>query len=278
MQNIDYAPKHWIANLSLGFSGRSDKTILAHREHSGPLVVQKPFYPEGNVCHVYILHPPGGIVGGDEIHLSVTIDNQGHALITTPAAAKFYRSDGRIAVLNQRFNIADSSVLEWMPQETILFSGSMARMKTRVDLENAAKFIGWEIVCAGRPACGEIFSHGEVQQHFELWRNHEPLVIDRARFQGGSELLQAAWGMRGFTTTATMLATNCNNELLEYVRSNLIVVENSLLSLTLIDDVLIVRALANQAETVRRHFIAIWQLLRPKLLLKQSSVPRIWAT
>lgn len=272
------AEKNWVADLALVFSGRADKTVLVRRTHSGPLVVQKPFYPEGDVCHVYLLHPPGGIVGGDELHLKINVENSGHALVTTPAAGKFYRSDGRTAELTQQFSLAAGTVLEWLPQETILFSGCRARQKTRVDLEGAAKFIGWEIVCIGRPASGEIFDQGFVQQHFELWRNNLPLAIDRARLEGGSELLTASWGMQGYTATGTMMATGADENLLHHVREHLQPHDTVLLSATLIEDVLIVRALSHQAETLRNQFIEVWKLIRPALLARQACIPRIWAT
>ena len=64
----DMQNQTWKAKLELGFKGREDKTYVSHRKHLGPLVIQKPFYPEGEVCHVYLIHPPGGIVGGDELN------------------------------------------------------------------------------------------------------------------------------------------------------------------------------------------------------------------
>ena len=276
--NTVLADKNWKASLSLEFRGREDKTILARREHSGPLVVQKPFYPEGDVCHVYLLHPPGGVVGGDELSLNVNVSHKAHTLITTPAAGKFYRSDGRVALLNQTLNVEQDSVLEWLPQETILFSGCNVNMTTHVELQNEAAFIGWEMLCLGRPASGELFNQGIAQQRFEIWRNQKPLVIDRARLEGGSDMLHALWGMQDFTVTGTLLATNANKNALDTVRENLRMNKSGLVSATLIEDVLVVRALAHQAEHIRLQFIEVWQLLRPQLLNRKASVPRIWAT
>src|SRR5262245_10241542 len=87
----------WEASLDLKFAARGARTVLARRASVGPLVVQRPFYPEGGVAHVYLVHPPGGVVGGDQLRLSVLAEEGAHALLTTPAATKFYRSDGRVA-------------------------------------------------------------------------------------------------------------------------------------------------------------------------------------
>ena len=92
----------WRARLDLELSKSNNRTILSHQKHHGPLQVQKPFYPErSGTCHVYILHPPGGVVGGDHLNIYVDVNSNAHALITTPAAGKFYRSVGPVAKLEQ---------------------------------------------------------------------------------------------------------------------------------------------------------------------------------
>jgi urease accessory protein len=271
--------KNWLARLQLHFAGRADKTVIAHRAHVGPLVVQKPFYPEGGVCHVYLLHPPGGVAGGDELHLQVSASDNAHALITTPAAGKFYRSDGRVSQLQQNLHIDDGCALEWLPQETILFAGCNTQMQTQVHLSGDAKFMGWEMLCLGRPASAEVFDNGCVRQRFEIWRDGEPRVLDRAQLHGGSEILNAAFGMRGYTTVASLMATPATQDMLDAVRDTLSQAHaEGLYSATLIDEVLIVRALTHQAEQARNVFIKVWQTLRPMLLQREACAPRIWAT
>ncbi len=138
---------------SSGFAAENGATRLARRAHRGPLVVQRPFVPEGpGVCHVYLLHPPGGLVGGDELAIDVDVDADAHALVTTPAAGKVYRTNGAPVRQTQRLRVADGGTLEWMPQEAILYDGARATLETRVDLGRNARFFGIDAVCFGLPA------------------------------------------------------------------------------------------------------------------------------
>jgi urease accessory protein len=272
------ADKNWRAQLTLKFSGREDKTVITQRQHYGPLVIQKPFYPEGEVCHVYLLHPPGGVVGGDQLTLDVEVNSTGHALLTTPAAGKFYRSAGSLAQLKQTLVVKAGSTLEWLPQETILFSGCQVRLQTMVLLEDDAAFIGWEILCLGRPAGNQLFAAGSARQHFEIWRNNRPLLLDRAMIAGDADVLTARWGMQGYTVSGTLMAVNVDKTMLQLIREHMPQMKQGLISVTLINDVLVCRALSEQAEYIRFAFIQLWKTLREPLLARVACEPRIWST
>ena len=268
----------WQARLELEFSQRLDRTIISHRRHEGPLVVQKPFYPEGGSCHVYLIHPPGGVVGGDHLALNVTVTPQAHALLTTPAANKFYRSAGHIADVVQHFYV-DDAVLEWLPQENILFNHSHVNMRTRVELGTNARYLGWEVQCLGRPASHEVFNHGCLRQHLELWQNHKPLFIDRSMMNGESELMQAPWGLAGYSVMGTFVVFPAGEQELELARAVLNRTSAALrVGATLIGKVLVCRGLAHQAEPLRQLFIDVWSKLRPAVINKDACPPRIWNT
>ncbi len=130
----------WQAELHLGFSRKADKTLLSSRKHRGPLTVQRPFYPEGGLCHVYILHPPGGIVAGDKLLIDIAAGQDSQALVTTPAAGKFYRSEGKLARQNVVLKVADQAVLEWLPQETIFIRGQDYHLQLPLNWLNVPAF------------------------------------------------------------------------------------------------------------------------------------------
>ena len=171
----------WQAALDLGFAREDGATRLARRAHRGPLVVQRPFLPEGpGVCHVYLLHPPGGLVGGDELTIDVEVDAGAHALVTTPAAGKVYRTTGAAARQTQRLRVADGATLEWLPQEAILYDGARATLETRVELGAARRFIGIDAVCFGLPAGRAPFARGIVPAGVRA-APRRPAAADRAR-------------------------------------------------------------------------------------------------
>ncbi len=249
--------------------------MLARRSHVGPLVVQRPFYPEGGVCHVYLVHPPGGVVGGDTLELRVQVRDGAHALITTPAATKFYRNEGRLARQVQDITL-DAATFEWLPQETILFPDAYANIATRVRLSERSKFIGWEIVCYGRPASDMKYSSGRAHQDFELWLNDVPLVLDHLRLDGAGESMHSRFGLAGNTALGTLFAFPADDALLELART--VSVDGALSACTKVDGVLVCRALGSQADSVRKQLASIWSLIRPRIAGRPAVPPRIWAT
>jgi urease accessory protein len=280
--------------LAKGAGAELGRTRLIERHHKGPLVVQRPFYPEGDPCHVYLVHPPGGVVGGDELRIDAVVDPGAHALITTPAATKFYRCEGRISAQTQELH-AVGATLEWLPQENIFYRGADVRIATRIQIDASSRFIGWEISCLGLPARGEPFDAGALRLDLELWRTppvdeatelrrvpvcsetrNVPIFMDRLRLTGDSPARGTAWGLGGQEAIGTMLATPATCTHVESVRE--LVAHEKYAAVSLVDGVLVLRALAPQAEAVRRLFIAAWQRLRPGIVGREAVLPRIWST
>lgn len=272
----------WQARLRLGFAldPRTRRTLLTQRRHEGPLQVQRPFYPEGDgACHVYILHPPGGVVGGDGLELDVTLATGAQVLLTTPSANRFYRSAGPVARQTQRLVVAAGAALEWLPQETIVFDGARAQSLTRVELTGDARFLGWEILCLGRPAAGEAFTHGIFLQGVELWRDGLPLVLEKGRFHGGETLLTARWGLAGQPVTGALLGALQDPEAVAAIRADWGEPTGmEWFGVTQLDGALLCRYLGPDAARARQLFSRAWRILRPALLGKAPHIPRIWRT
>jgi urease accessory protein len=273
-----YRERRWLGRLNLRFARRGDGTVLAERRHEGPLVMQRPFFPEGReVCHGVLLHPPGGLVQGDRLELDVSLEAGAHALLTTPGATRFYRSEGEAAALVQRLRVAEGALLEWLPQETIVFEGARAETETRVELYGGARFFGWELLCLGRPAAGEAFRLGSVLQRIELWREGRPLFWERGRWEGGSRALGAPWGLAGKPVLATAFAAGAEPLDAADFRAALAgTAADALAALSAPGGVLVGRYLGATAEGARRWLAALWAAVRPALADRAACPPRIW--
>ncbi|MEX2481590.1 MAG: urease accessory protein UreD [Gammaproteobacteria bacterium] len=264
----------WAATLALTYARRGERTALVRRHQHGPLTVQRPFYPEGDaVCHTYLLHPPAGIVGGDRLTLDCELGTGSQALITTPGATRWYFSHARTAGLLQEIRVAAGAQLEWLPQETLVFDGAHAELRTRIALAGDARVIGCEILGLGRPAAGERFRHGVLDTWFEILRDGIPLFLDRLRSGPGGVA-----GLRGNTATATLFASGADEAALLAARSVIDSAPHTLAGASLLGDLLICRALAPHCEPLIDLNRALWSRLRPLLLGRAATAPRIWRT
>ncbi len=268
----------WSAHLDLEFVDLDARTRLRRRAAEGPLAVQKPFYPEDACCHVYLLHPPGGIVGGDSLVLDLDLQPGAHALLTAPGAAKFYRSSGAAAKVSQRFRVAEGAILEWLPTETLVFDSANAKVETTVDLAGGGRYLASECIALGRPAADAPFSQGQFESRVNLWRTEASarrLVFrDRLVLDAGTSLHGARWGLDSATVLGSFIAAPIDKKMLEALRKAL----PEHVYLTLKDDVLLGRILGDAVEPVQQTLRAIWQALRPALVGKPAVAPRIWAT
>jgi urease accessory protein len=271
----------WRARLALGFQRRDAATLLARREHVGPLRIQKPLYPEGEaVCHAIVLHPPSGIAGGDELEIGVTMGQGAHALLTTPGAGKWYRSAGAWASQRLSFTVGAHATLEWLPQETIVFDAARAAMDSTVDLDAEARFIGMDVLCLGRRASGEGFDNGTLHLATRVSRAGQPIWLERGRLEGGSGLLDSPAGLAGFSVSGTLLAVAPHIEpgLLAACREIPAQESGAQHGLTQLPNMLVARYLGHSSEAARHWFVALWQVLRPALIGREAQRPRIWST
>ena len=139
----------WNAALSLDYSLEAGRSVLRFA-HTGPLRILQSLYPEGDaVCHNVLVHPPGGLVGGDTLDIRITAGCGAHGLVTTPGATRFYRSSGEPALQQTHLRLEAVARMEWLPLETILYSGCRATNRLSFDLAPDAELIGWDITAFG---------------------------------------------------------------------------------------------------------------------------------
>lgn len=273
----------WNATLELDYTRHADKTV-AHFRHSGPLRILQSLYPEGpGICHNVIVHPPGGLVGGDTLDLSFTAGADAHGLVTTPGATRFYRSTGETALQRTRLSLQAGARLEWLPLGALCYSGCLAENRLSLELTPGAELIGWDVTALGLPLAQQPFEHGHFCQHIEM----PGVWLERARIDAAdSLLLNSPLGLAGQRCMATLffvagskLERQRRQAALDCARA---VIETHPLcasaGATSPDgQIVVVRVLAPLVEPAMGLLRLLWQAWRAHLWHLPASTPRLWS-
>ena len=266
----------WHASLVLRFVDDAGTSRLVERSHRGPLRVQKPLYPEGpRICHAIVVHPPGGVVGGDSLAIDAAAGDSAHAFLTSPGAAKWYRANGKVSRQSVTLTAGAGAAIEWMPQESIFYNGAQVELDQTIELAADASYIGCEIICLGRRASGERFETGRIGQRTSIRRGGKLLWWEQGAIAAGSAAIASPLGLHGASVCATLIGVG------KPVSASLQAAMRALdpaLALSQVKSVFVARYLGEDSETARRVIVAVWQLLRPHLLGCAAPLPRIWAT
>jgi urease accessory protein len=274
----------WHGTLALRYR-RQDERTLVHDRHDGPLRVLKSLHPEGaGVCHSVLVHPPGGIVGGDRLEVEIDVETGAHALVTTPGATRFYRSAGETATQSLLARVAAGARLEWLPLETIAFDGCLAENRARFELEPGAETIGWDVTALGLPASSQPFASGRFTQMIEMpgcWLERGTMRGDDAR------LLRSPLGWAGHTVLATLwlaagtaLVEARRDALLDAARERLRAhpLGASAGATAAQARIVVVRALAPRVEPAMELLTRVWGDWRRLAWDRAPSTPRVWRT
>lgn len=272
--------RHWNARLEVAVASRGAASIAVHRRHEGPLRLQKPLYPEGpGVAHLLVVHPPAGIAGGDRLAIDVDVRDAAHALVTTPGATKWYRSDGAVARQDATLAVAAGACLEWLPQENIVFDGADVATSTAIACGSGATCIGREIVVLGRLASGERFTRGALRQDLSLAVDGRVVWRERGRLAAADPLVRSAVGWHGRRVAGLFWAFGRTLPDDDLERCRDVTRTRPDASITRLAEGLVVgRVLSDSAEQVRELFDRLWTVVRPALTMRTATPPRIWAT
>ena len=273
----------WHASLQLDYTLEGTRTVARHA-HNGPLRILQSLYPEGDaVCHNVLVHPPGGLVGGDTLDITATVGPGAHGLVTTPGATRFYRSTGERALQRTHLTLAEGARLEWLPLEALCYNACNAENHLTLNLAPGAECMGWDVTALGLPHAGQPFETGRFVQHIEapgLWL--ERGVIDAADHR----LLESPLGLAGhrcmaslFFVVGTPLERARRDTALDAARA---VMDAHALKATAgatspNGQVVVVRALAPQVEPAMQLLRQVRAAWRAALWQLCAEPPRIWS-
>jgi urease accessory protein len=278
----------WRGHLALHYRRSTDGGVertVAHDRHEGPLRVLQPLYPEGpGICHHVLVHPPGGVVAGDELLIDIRLDAGTHALVTTPGATRFYRSDGPTATQRATLQLAAGARLEWLPLEAIAHPGCRADNSVRAELATGAEMMGWDVLALGLAAAGQPFDSGWFRQHLEL----PGVWLERGRIAAGDGLLRSsALGWAGHAVLGTLwfacggaIGSTRRVALLDAARA--VVAAHPLAATAGVTApqaaVLVLRVLAPGVEPVMQLLAQVRGAWRQQAWGLAAAPPRIWRT
>jgi urease accessory protein len=274
----------WHAQLDIDYQRAGERTVAQHR-HSGPLRLLQSLYPEpGGICHNVLVHPPGGLVGGDTLAMAITGADQTHALITTPGATRFYRSNQDLAVQHTAITLTGRARMEWLPLEAIAYDQCLAENHLTVNLETQSEFMGWDVTAFGLPNASLPYLHGSFLQHIEV----SGVWLERGRLDASdARLMNGPLGLNGYRCMASLFFLSGSTierarreQALELARA--VVDAHALSTATGVTSpnpqVMVLRVLAPVVEPAMHLLRQVWQVWRQHLWQLPATAPRVWST
>lgn len=274
----------WHGHLNLDYRRAGARTLL-HDRHDGPLRVLQSLYPEDPaICHNVLVHPPGGMVGGDVVRIDVRVGAAAHALVTTAGATRFYRTRGDAAIQSATAIVEAGARLEWLPLETIAYSGCDAESRVRFELADGAEAIGWDVLALGLPASGQPFEAGRYRQSIEL----DERWLERGTIEASDRrLLASPLGLAGQRALG-MLWFAAGRPIDGGRRDRLLAAARDIADADALREragvtapqaeVIVARALGPSVEPVIGLLTRLWRAWRTEAWSLPGIAPRVWRT
>nr|WP_233501636.1 urease accessory protein UreD [Acaryochloris thomasi] len=269
--------KGWQGQLHLIYGCDAEATKVQHCRAQAPLKVQRPFYPEGpEVCHSVMLHTAGGVVGGDLLSTDIQLQARSHVVLTTASANKIYRSNGREARQTIQIRVEPDAILEWLPQETIVFNQAIYRQDLTVELSPGASWLGWEITRFGRSARGETFVAGDWRSQTQVYRQGRPLWIDRQWLPGCPDTWHSPHGLAGCPVVGSFawVGQAVTTELVAQART--LGQNQQGTGVTRLQQGMLCRYRGHSSREARQWFTQVWNLIRQAAWNRRACPPRVW--
>ncbi len=220
----------------------------------------------------------GGLVGGDQLAVTLELGPGTQALVTSQAAEKVYRSTGPDSRVAVELRVEEGGRLEWLPQETIFFEGARLRRQTSLELRGQAQVLAGEILVFGRAARGEEITRGLLREAWQVRRDGRLLWADALHLEGDlARTLAHPAGLGGARACASaVFAAPEAASALDLVRECLGGPEGLRVGATALPGLVLARWLGPDAAALRRAYTDFWGELRARVWGLPRRLPRVW--
>ncbi len=261
----------------IGFVQKDETTSLNHLYHHDPVRFVFPNPLEGEVPQAVIVTTSGGLVGGDRISLDFSTDEGASAMLMAQAAEKVYRSAGRDCRVDVSVTAGPGAWAEYLPQETILFDGARLNRTTRIDAGEEARVLAGEIIVLGRRGSGEVFQEGYLRETWEVRRNGALIWADTLLLEDdiSTVLGHPACLDRGAIVATAIYTGEISDDQLAAIRAEFTGAPFRF-GVTMVNGILVVRFIGQDALPVRTAFGRFWQSFRHETAGLPERLPRLW--
>lgn len=279
---------HVQASLRLEFEREevTGRTVLARSDQDPPLKVVRAFTLEDGAALVHLHNVSGGLLGGDDLSLSVRAGTGASVQLTTTGATRIYRPrrDAVTTVQQNEITVGENALLEYLPDAIIPFAGARFSQRTSIELGSGAGLFWWEIFAPGREARGEIFGYEFLESKTDVVAAGRPLAADRIRLEPKKYPVSSLARMGPYRYWSTFyicrvgLSSNdwlATEQRLREVAAQLARPGETLWGAsTLVEHGLVVRCLACHGRDVLPGLHAMWRAAKMHLYGREATPPR----
>ena len=251
------------------FARRDGATRLTDLYQRDPCRVLFPDPEPGDPPEAVLVTTSGGVTGGDALKMAIEVGPGGEVVVATQAAEKIYRAakSSEPCTMDIAVTVGEDAILDWLPQETIVFQGARLKRRTIANVAVGASLLACETVVLGRAASGERFTSGLLLDTWSVRRGANLTWTDTLRVEGETP---TGAGFGAANALATVIGVwDTPQPHFEKARNLLDSIHAVKAGVTLVNGVLVARLLG-EATTVRAAVTRFLSDFRGKRL------PRVW--
>lgn len=169
----------WSGELDLIISRRAGRSVASYQYHRGAMKLFRPHYLDDTGQAYYtVVIPGGGYLDGDRYEMNIELETGASLLLSTQSATKVYRTPERGVGQVMRLKLADHSVLEYLPDQLIVYREGRYFQCTSVEMSSLSSAFLSEIITPGWSPRGDLFAYDELWMRTAITVDGQLVAVD----------------------------------------------------------------------------------------------------